>query len=121
MSYDKHFAELAKDLKAHQGFVNWSVVVKWYNKHYVSVTIDGAHLYIIPITNLVIGYMDRRGLLSLTQLVETLCPNFDSSRYTFSDLPEKYNDKMEYKILAQACGKLILTECKKIPHFYEIE
>lgn len=117
---DIHFAELARDLKHNNGFVNWSVIVRWYNKHYVYVNEDKAHYYIDSILHLISDYVTRHGLINVSQLVEALTPRFNSYTVTFTDLSHNYNDKINYRILATICSKLILTEVKKIPHYNEL-
>lgn len=117
---DIHYAELARDLKQNNGFVNWHIVANWYNKHYVYVSVDNAHRYINDIMYVITNYVTRNNLITVHELVSLLTPRFEAYTQKFYDLSDDYNSKLNYKILAAICGKLVLTEVSKIPSYNEL-
>lgn len=120
MSNDKHFAELAMNLKQHNGFIHWGVIALWYDKHYITVSTTESHRYSHVILELLSRYVTTYGLMSVSDLIDKVSPRFVEMTPKFTDLSDDYNNKLDYRILAAICGTLILTRKDKIPHYDEL-
>lgn len=119
--HDKHFADLAKAMKhKHQDFL-FAKVRDWYNEHYLTVDEKTIHRYVPDIASLLLNYMDRHGLLTLSEF-HRMMARYDNAwdkQFVprFQDLYEEHSDKYNYRVIAECCSKLIYTEVYKIPGF----
>lgn len=121
MSDHEHFAELVLAVKKSGGFLKFQDLHEWYNKHYVTVDKKVVDSYTKIMVEIVSYYMMQLYLIDVFDLCKALRDGSSHEyKHRFSDLNDDTNAKINYRILAELLGKLVMTEVSKIPGLREL-